>query len=326
MKTHLFAVAVAGALVASSGAAWAQPAYPTRTVTIVSPTAAGGSYSIYAQMLANSIEKSLGRPVIVENKPGAGTVIGTSQVARAEPDGHTLLMGATPGLAINVTLRKSIPYDVKKDLTPIALFATAPQVLVVNADLPIHSVADIARIAKEKPGSLKFASNGPGTVLHLAGEMMKNMLGVDLVHVPYKGAAPAMNDVAAGHVSMMFISVASAGALLHSGKVRILGVSSKEPLDALPNVRPLHESGLPGFDAAIWYLVMAPSGTPTPIVERLHREFKTAVQQPENRKRIVDLGAVVIDSPPPAELEAFVASEAERWGKVISAAGLARSM
>ena len=326
MKREMFVAAVGYALLGSIGFACAQTAYPTRTVTIVSPTAPGGSYSIYAQMLANSLEKRLGKAVIVENKPGAGTVIGTHQVAKSEPDGHTLLMGATPGLAINVSLRKSIPYDVEKDFTPIALFATAPQVLVVNADLPIHSVADIARIAKEKPGSLNFASNGPGTVLHLAGEMMKSMLDVDIVHVPYKGAAPAMNDVAAGHVSMMFISVASAGSLLESGKVRIIGVTSQQPLASLPNVRPLAKNGLPGFDAAIWYLIAAPAGTPQTVVDRLHRELKEAVREPEVSKRIVDLGAVVIDSPTPVELRTFVRSEAARWGKVVNAAGLAGSM
>ncbi|MGD9713743.1 MAG: Bug family tripartite tricarboxylate transporter substrate binding protein, partial [Thermomicrobiales bacterium] len=249
LRSMLAAILIGGPVSAVNAQADAK--FPTRAVTIVSPSAPGGSYSIYAQLLANGLEKRLGQPFIVENKPGAGTVTGTNQVAKAEASGHTRLMGATPGLAINVNLRKSIPYDVKKELTPVALFASAHQVLMVNADLPIHSVADIARIAKEKPGSLKFASNGPGTVVHFAGETLKSMLGVDLLHVPYKGIAPAINDVAAGHVSMIFTSIASAGTMLNSGRVRLLGVTSPKRLTALPDVPPLSEVGLPGFDVAL---------------------------------------------------------------------------
>ncbi len=304
----------------------AQTSYPNRVVTIVSPTAPGGSYSIYAQLIALGLEKRLGKPVIVENKPGAGTVIGTNLVAKAEPDGHTMLLGASPGLAINVTTNKSLPYDVLKDFIPVSLFAMSPQVLMVNAALPIHSVADIARIAKEKPGSLTFASNGPGTVMHLSGEMMKRQLGIDIMHVPYKGAAPALNDVMGGHVSMVFTSLASAGAMVNSDKTRIIGLTTTDRIETLPSVRPLAEIGMPGFDSSLWYMVVVPAKTPKEIVDKLHHEIGVVTSEPEVRKKIVELGAIAIKSPPLAELQTFLKSEIERWGKVVQAAGLAGTM
>lgn len=326
MKTCLGLTAIATAIFGLTiGGAYADSKYPNRTVTLVAPGAPGGSYTIFSQFVANGLEKRLGSPFIVEPRPGAGTVIGTHYVARSKPDGYTLLMGATPGLAINVSLRKSIPYDARKDFTPVALVAESHQVLVVNADLPIHSIQDIVRIAKEKPGSLEYASSGVGTVLHLQGEMMKSILGVDIVHIPYKGISSALNDVAAGHVAMMFTSPASAGPLLQSGRVRILGTSSPKRLESLPDVPPLAEVGLPGFNASLWYLIVAPAQTPKDVVEKLHREIKDVMQEPDVRRRITDSGSVVIDSPSLTELNAFLESEITRWGKIIDSAGLSKS-
>ena len=262
--------ALAAALILLPVSASAQEVYPNRAVTVVAPVAPGGLYSFFARILGTKLEQKFGQPFVIENRAGAGTVLGANSVAKAAPDGYTLLMAASTTLATNVTLHKKLPFDPVKDFAPIALIARVPEVLVVNAATPIHSIADIARIGKEKPGSLTYASNGPGSALHLEGETLKRALDVEITHVPYRGALPAMQDVAGGHVTMMFSPVSLALPLIQEGKVRVIGVTTKERVAAIPHVPPLAEVGLPGFDTAAWFMLVAPAGTPKDIVAKLH--------------------------------------------------------
>jgi tripartite-type tricarboxylate transporter receptor subunit TctC len=306
-----------------AGTALAQSDYPNRAVTIVSPVAPGGVYSYFARILATRLEKKFGKPFVVENRQGAGTSVGTGSVAKAEPDGYTLLIGGSTPLAINATVFKRLPFDPIKDFAPISLFAKTPEVLVVNAATEIHSVADIARLAKEKPGVLTYATSGPGTALHLEGEMLKIKLGVNITHVPYRGALPALNDLAAGHVTMMFISVAPALPLIQSGKLRVIGVTTAERVQAVPDAPPLSEAGLPGLDAAAWYMVLAPAKTPQPIVDLLHNEIGAIMRDPAVRNDFLRQGMIPVDSPPLDKLKPFIEAEIAHWGDVARKAGVA---
>ena len=316
----------AGALVLAGilGAiAQPQPDYPSRTVTIVSPVATGGTYNAYARIIASKLEERLSQPFVVENRQGAGTVVGTNSVAKAVPDGYTLLMAGSPALAISPTVNKSLPYDPAADFAPISLIGRSPQVLVVNASLPIKSIADIAQYAKENPGKLNYASTGPGTVVHLQGELMKNQLGLDMTHVPYRGAAPALNDIAAGHVAMMFITFAPAQALVQAGKLRVIGLSAKDRDEALSDIAPLAETGLPGFDTSIWYMLVAPARTPPPIIDRLHKEVDVILGDASVRKQLVSQGVSPGRSPEPEVLKRYIRSEVEVWGSIARKAGIA---
>jgi tripartite-type tricarboxylate transporter receptor subunit TctC len=301
----------------------AQDAYPSRAVTIVAPVAPGGVYSFFARIIGQKLEQRFGKSFIIENRPGAGTVIGAVSVAKAAPDGYTLLMAASTTLATNVTLHKQLPFDPVKDFEPVALIARVPEVLIVNATLPIRSIDDLARLAKAKPGTLSFASSGPGTALHLEGEALKRTLKIDIVHVPYKGATPAINDVAGGHVSMMFSPVSVARPLIQDGKVRALGVAERERMAVIPDVPTLAEAGLAGFDKSAWFLVVAPAGTPQPIVAMLHDAIADVMETPDLREAFKVQGVVAIKSPPPAELKRYIQSEIVYWGDVVRNAGVA---
>jgi tripartite-type tricarboxylate transporter receptor subunit TctC len=248
---------------ASAGRALAQGAdYPSRPVTFVVPFAPGGVTSLFARILGQKLEQRLGKPFVVENRPGGGGVTAAAAVAHAMPDGYTIMMASSTVLAINVTVRKNLPYDPRTELTPIALLARVPFVLVVNPALPIHSVADLVRLAKEKPGQIAFGTPGPGTFHHLNAEMFKGIFGLDLVHVPYKGSAPALNDLVGGHIQMMFCDVPPALSLIQSGKIRALGVTTKELVPALMDVAPLAEVGVPGYDSASWHTVTTTGNVP----------------------------------------------------------------
>jgi tripartite-type tricarboxylate transporter receptor subunit TctC len=310
-----------GALAAEAAA----QGYPTRPVTFVVPFAAGGGTEFLARMLGQRLEQRLGKPFVIENRPGAGGVTGAASVARAAPDGYTILMAPSPVMAINVTLHKKLPYDPAIDFVPLALVVATPYVLVVNPSLPVQSVADLIRLAKEKPGQLAFASAGPGTPHHLFPELFKIITGVQMTHVPYRGSVPAITDVAGGHVQLMFCDVPPALALIREGKVRALGVSTKERVTALPDLVPIAELGVPGFDAASWQMVVAPAGTPTNVVERLHTELKDFMAQREIKEQIGNHGMLPINTPSVANLSVFVRSEIARWGKVVEQAGIAGS-
>jgi tripartite-type tricarboxylate transporter receptor subunit TctC len=262
---------------------------------------------------------------VVENRPGGGGVTAATAVARAAPDGYTIMMASSTVLAINVTVRKNLPYDPRTELTPIALLARVPFVLVVNPALPIHSVADLVRLAKDKPGQIAFGTPGPGTFHHLNAEMFKGIFGLDLVHVPYKGSAPALNDLVGGHIQMMFCDVPPALALIQSGKVRALGVTTKERVPALMEVSPLADVGVPGYDTASWHTVTTTGNVPAPIVDKLYGHIREIMSDPAVTEALVKDGAIPQASPQPAALKLFVESEIARWGKVIEQAGLAGS-
>lgn len=317
-----------GILLAASAVApaWSQAAdYPNRTVTIVAPAAPGGMYSLFARLIANRLEQRFGKTFIVENRPGASSIVGGMSVIRAPHDGYTLMVANTTGLAVNVTLRKALPYDPVRDFAPVSLIVRIPEVLVVNAELPVHSLSDLSALAKATPGGLAYGSAGAGTSQHLSGVALSHALGVTLTHVPYKGMQPAIADVAAGHIPFMFCPVPFAIPLAQAGKLRILGVTTAERLAVLPDAPPLAESGLKKFGAVSWFMLVAPGSTPPDIVAKLYREVKAIIEEPEVRAEFLRLGLVPAQSPPPDELRRFVQSEITLWGDIVRQAGLAGS-
>jgi len=299
--------------------------YPSRPVTFVVPFAPGGSTSIIARIVAEKLEKRLGKPFVVENRPGSGGMIAVSQVAHGAADGYTIMMASSTALAINPNVRKSIPYDPRKDITPIALLARMPYVMVVNPDLPVKSVADLVKLAREKPGQLSFASVGPGTIHHLNAELFKSTFGLDLVHVPYKGTAPALQDVVGGYVQFMFADAPPTKALIEGGKVRALGVTTLERVPALPNVPPLAEAGIPNYNMASWHSISTAAGVPKPIVEKLAAEIHAVMSEPEVQQLLTAEGAIPQISPPPDEFKKFVDGEIVRWGALVEKAGILHS-
>jgi tripartite-type tricarboxylate transporter receptor subunit TctC len=262
---------------------------------------------------------------VVDNRPGGGGVTAATAVAQAAPDGYTIMMASSTILAINVTVRKNLAYDPRKDLTPIALLARVPFVLVVNPSLPIRSVADLVKLAKEKPGQLSFGTPGPGTFHHLNAEMFKGIFGLDLIHVPYKGSAPALNDLVGGHIQMMFCDVPPAMSLIQSGKIRALGVTTAQRVPAVPDIPPLAEAGIPGYDTASWHTVTTTGNVPKPIVDKLYGNIREIMDDPAVIEVLTRDGALPQVSPTPEEMRRFVESEISRWGKIIEQAGLAGS-
>jgi len=299
--------------------------YPSRPVTIVAPYAAGGGADLIARLMAQKLTEKLGQSFVVENRLGAGGVIAASSVAKATPDGYTLLVAASTQLAIQVTLHKKLPYDPATDFMPIALLASVPFVLTVNPSVPAHTVADLIKLAKAEPGKLTFGSSGVGGPPHLFTELLKTMTGIEMTHIPYKGTAQAITDVVAGHVPIIFSDLAPAIPLIKDGRLRALGISSAVRFAGLPDVPPLAESGVPGFDAVAWLALVAPVATPPEVVDKLHATVKQIMAEPAVQQRFVDLGNIPLVSPPPDELRAYVRSEIMRWGKVVEKAGLAGS-
>ena len=295
--------------------------YPTRNVTFIVATGAGASTDLLARIIAPRLSERLGKPFIVENRPGAGTVIGADAVAKAHPDGHTILMGTSTPLAINASLRKKLPYDPAKDFMPLALIATVPFVLVVNNDLPAHSVREFIELAKSKPGAFSYGSTGAGTPFHLFAELFSSMTGIQMVHVPYKAAVAAMGDLMGGRLQVMMTDQASSLPLIREGKVRALGVTTAKRVDTAPEIAPIAELGVPGFDVSPWQMVVAPAATPKPVVNRLHTELKAIVAMPETRQAIQRIGLVPVDTGTPDELQAFVRSEIVRWRGVVERSG-----
>jgi tripartite-type tricarboxylate transporter receptor subunit TctC len=313
---------ILAALTATTGHACAQASdYPSKPVTFVVPFAPGGVTSLFARLLGQKLEQRLGKPFVVDNRPGGGGVTAAVAVAHAPPDGHTIMMASSTVLAINVTMRKNLAYDPRKDLAPIALLARVPFVLVVDPKLPVHSVADLVRLAREKP--ISFGTPGPGTFHHLNGEMFKGIFGLQLTHVPYKGSAPALNDIVGGHIQMMFCDVPPALELIRSGKLRALGVTTAQRVPAAPEIPPLAEVGVPGYNTSSWHTVTTTGNVPAPIVDKLAGHIREIMSD----RSVLDIlerdGAIPQVSPSPAEMKVFVESEIARWGKIIEQAGLA---
>ncbi|MFL5053060.1 MAG: Bug family tripartite tricarboxylate transporter substrate binding protein [Xanthobacteraceae bacterium] len=297
--------------------------YPVRPVTIVVPYTPGGSTEIMSRLVGQKLEEKLGKPVLIEMKPGAGTVIGASAVAKSVPDGYTLLMATPTPMAINVAIYKNLPYDPRTDLVPLAMVAQAPFILLVNPSLPVTSVPELIGFAKSNPGQLSYGSGGVGAPHHLYAELLKSMTGIQMTHVPYKGSLPALNDVIAGHIQLMFCDIPPAAGMIQAGKVRAIGVSTKARLAAFPQVPTVDESGVPGFDVAGWFMLTAPAETPRPIVDKLHATLKSILDAPEMKEQIARLSLVPMDTPPVEDMRGFVKSEVVRWGKVVQAAGIA---
>jgi tripartite-type tricarboxylate transporter receptor subunit TctC len=315
---------IAGLIFAACSMAGAQD-YPTRPVTIVVPYTPGGSTDITARLVGQKLEERLGKPVLIENRPGAGTAIASTAVAKSTPDGYTLLLATPTPMAINVALFKNLGYDPAADFVPLVLIARAPFVLIVNPSVPANSVQELVKLAKEKPGQLSYGSGGPGSPHHLYAELLKSMTGIQITHVPYKGTVPALNDVIAGHIQMMFSDIPPAIGVVQAGKVHALGVSTKARLAAFPDVPTIAESGVPDFEVAGWFMLVAPAKTPALIVAKLHGELKSIIAMPEIKEQIAKLSLLPIVTPSVADMQAFVKSEIIRWGKVVQQAGIAHS-
>jgi tripartite-type tricarboxylate transporter receptor subunit TctC len=321
-RAVLMAPALAG-IVAFAGRSFAEE-FPSGPITFVVAFPPGGSIDVVMRAMAPKLQERLGKPVVIENRVGAGGNIAAAAVASASPDGLTLLAPAS-SLAANPTLVKHMPFDTLKDLQGIALLFRTPLALVVNPGVPARSVAELIALLKEKPGEITFGHSGAGAAIFLAAELFQSMTGTRMNGIAYRGAPPALNDVMAGHVALMFADAGSVVSQINAGRVRALGVSSLARVAALPDVPTIAESGVPGFDAVGWTMICAPSATPKPVIDRLHAELKAVAAVPEIRDVIVRIGTIPVDSPPPAELQKFLASEIDRWGALIARAGLAKA-
>jgi tripartite-type tricarboxylate transporter receptor subunit TctC len=295
--------------------------YPSRNVSFIVPTGPGAATDLLARILAAKLTERLGKSFVVENRPGAGTVIAANAVAKAVPDGYTLLMGTSTPLAINVSLHKKLPYDPVRDFAPLALIATVPFVLVVNNDLPATTVRELIALARERPGAFSYASTGSGSPFHLYAELFASMTGIHMVHVPYKAAVAGLADLMGGRLQVMMTDFASSLPLIRERKVRALGVTTLTPAPAAPEIAPIAHLGVPGFEAAAWQMVVAPADTPKEIVGRLHAELTAIMATPDARQQIAKIGLVAVDSGPPEELTRFIAVEIARWAKVVERAG-----
>lgn len=312
-------------LLAPIGAHAGEENYPARPVTVVVPYAAGGGLDVVTRLLAQKLAERTGKNFIVENRLGAGGVIAANSVAKAAPDGYTLFSGSSTQLAIQVTLHKALPYNPATDFVPIALVASVPFVLIVHPSLPVHTAGDLVKLAKEQPGKLSFGSSGVGGPPHLYMELLQTMTGTKMVHIPYKGTAQAIVDVVAGRVPILMSDVAPAAPLIKAGKVRALGVSSTTRVAVLPDVPPIADNGVPGFDAVAWLMLVAPAATPPAVIDKLHADLKAIVAAPDTQQKLVTLGVIPIDTPPVPALRAYVKTEIGRWAKVVEHAGLAGS-
>jgi tripartite-type tricarboxylate transporter receptor subunit TctC len=317
--TALLPALIALSLAAFAGGV-ALAKYPERTLRIVVPFAPGGGTDVVARTLAQEMQGDLGVSVIIENKPGAGTIIGTQAVAASRPDGYTLLLG-TFSHAVNTTLNAKLPYDPHKDFAPVALIARSFNLVVVNPKSSVQSIADLIAAAKANPGKMTFGTYGVGTSAHLAGELFKDMAKVNLTAVPYKGAAPAITDLIGGQIDVMFTTVASAASLVESGQLRAIAVTSAERSPAFPQTPTVAEAGVPGYAAESWYGLFAPAGTPADVIDRLNKSAASAVQSASFKKLGVNEGLVTVTLPPDA-LDRFVRGEEERWRRVIREAGI----
>jgi tripartite-type tricarboxylate transporter receptor subunit TctC len=313
------ATTVAGVLAVCAISAPAQAAYPDKTVRVIVGFTAGGTTDVIARIMTKELTEALGQSFVVENKPGAGSNIGAEYVARATPDGYTLYFVAVTS-AINQTLYPHLKFDLTKDFAPIALAAKVPNVLVVNPKLPVKSVKELVDYAKANPGKLNFASSGSGTSIHMAGELFKLKAGVDVLHVPYKGSAPALTDLIGGQVQFMFDNMPSSWPHVQSGNLRALAVTTKERSPSAPDLPTLQESGFPGFDVSSWFGLIAPKGTPPDVINKLNAAMEKALDKQEVKVAFEKLGAVPAKTTP-AEFGQFIKTEVDTWGPVVKASG-----
>ena len=308
------------ALAAPLAAGAADP-YPTRPVRLIVPFPAGGTTDIFARVSGDRLSRALGQQFVIDNRGGAGGNIGSDNVAKADPDGYTLVMGTVGTHAINASLYAKMPFDPVRDFAPVAFAAGVPNVLVANPkNVKAKTVQEFIAEAKAAPKKFSFGSSGNGTSIHLSGEMFKQMTGVEMVHVPYRGSAPAITDLVAGQIDLMFDNLPSSIEQIRGGNLRAIAVTSAKRSAALPDVPTIAESGLPGFDASSWFALFAPAKTPRDIVEKLNAEMRKAVEEPEVRERFVAVGGEARPMTP-EELGDFVKAEIEKWAKVVKASG-----
>ncbi len=297
----------------------AMAAYPDKPIRLIVGFSAGGTTDVVARILGKEIGDDLGQPVVIENRPGAGSNIAAEMVARADPDGYTLLMVAVTS-AINHTLYKNLKFDLTTDFDPVALAVRVPNVLVVHPDVKADSVDELTKLLNDNPGTVNFASSGSGTSIHMAGELFKLRAGVDVTHIPYKGSANAITDLIGGQVQYMFDNMPSAWPHVESGKLRALAVTTAERSQTAPDLPTMQESGFDGFDVSSWFGVIGPKGMPTDVTEKLNKSIRAALAKPEVRERLQGLGAVPADTTPD-EFGQFIKTEVETWGPVVEASG-----
>jgi tripartite-type tricarboxylate transporter receptor subunit TctC len=301
--------------------------YPSRTVTIVVPLAAGTGMDILARLYGEKLQQALGRPVVIENKPGAALMLAASQVATAAPDGHTLVISTSAPLAIAPWLYKKVNYNVDTDFVPISLYVKSPFILVTSPEIPATTLPEFLKFAKEAKPALNYASVGAGTMQHLSMEFTKSTFGIEMTHVPYRATPQSVQDIAAGHVKAAFSEAGATIPLIKDGKVRALAVSSLTRLPLLPEVPPFAEAAKsPGFEAVSWHVLLAPAKTPRPIVDRLHAEMKKIMADPEMQKRISAIGLIPIDTPSVAGIDDYMKAERKKWGELVKKLGLEGSM
>ncbi len=320
LQRGLMLLLAATALAATAPTNAQRTAYPARPVRLVVPFPAGGTTDILARAVGQKLSEAWEQPVIVDNRPGAAGNIGSELVARSAPDGYTLLMGTVGTHAINASLYAKMPYDNVKDFVPVILVAGVPNVLVVNPALPANSVQELIAYAKANPGKLNFASSGSGTSIHLSGELFKTMTGVQMTHVPYKGSAPALQDLAGGQVQLMFDNLPSALALIKAGKLRALAVTSTTRAAAIPDVPTVAESGLPGFEASSWFGILAPAGTPAPIVAKINADVAKWLASAEGKEKLLSQGANAAGGTP-EDFAKHIQAETVKWAKVVKESG-----
>lgn len=310
------------ALVPAAFPAGAQGAFPTRPITLIVPFAAGGSTDIVARLVGQQMSQILGQSVVIDNRAGAGGNIGANATARAEPDGYTLLMGTISTHALNPAIFKKIPFDPVKDFTPISLLAVVPNVMVVHPSFPAKTVAEVIKVLKENPGKYSYASSGVGTPLHLSGELFKSLGGVEMNHVPYRGAGPALNDVVAGAVPIMFDNLPSSAQFIRGGQLRAIGVTTKERVSSFPELPTIAEGGLAGYETYTWNALFGPAGMPPAVVATINAAANKALTDPTVKQRLEDVSALIVGSTPQA-LGEHVKVELAKWAPIAKASGAA---
>ncbi len=307
-------------LVAGAAATVQAQTYPSKPIRMIVPFPPGGTTDILARAIGAELTKAWGQPVVIENRPGAGGNIGSEAVAKSPGDGYTLLMGTVGTHGINPSLYKKMPYDAVKDFAPVTLVALVPNILVVHPSVPAKSVAELIALAKKQPGKLTYASSGNGTSIHLSGALFESLAGVQMVHVPYKGSAPAVTDLLGGQVNMMFDNMPSALPHVKAGKLRALGVTSAKRSPAVPDVPTIAEAGVKGYEASSWFGVLAPATTPKDIVAKLNAEIAKSLGTPEMKEKLSSQGAEPVGNTP-EQFGAFIRAEIDKWAKVVKASG-----
>ena len=295
--------------------------FPNRSITLVIPFAPGGSTSIVGRVIADKMSELLGEKVVVDNRPGAGGPVGTKAVAKSDPDGYTLLLGYTGTLAIGPSLYKNAGYDPRKDFAPVGLIGNAPNSLVVHPSFPAKTVTELITYAKANPGKVNFGSAGAGTASHITGEYFARSAGITLVHIPYKGTGPALTDLLGGHIPMAFAPIPASHANVSAGTLRALAVTSTTRSGLLPDVPTMAEAGLPGFDASLYYGLVAPAGTPRPVIDKLNKELQAALASSEVKKQL-GLDGTEITPGTPEDYTAFIDKDEKKWSQLVKASGV----